>query len=875
MWACRLTVVVALALVAQVAAGPAWADPNPSAPTVVDELANDTSPPLGAAPSAPDGWPSLSAFPGTGGGDLLGPVMSFDGVRNSDNKNTMTPPDAEGDVGPFDYVQWVNLSLSVYNKQGQQLLSPLAGNEVWRNFGAPGSPAQSCESFNKGDPVVLYDQLENRWLLSQFAWSGTSEMTRKSPYVQCIAVSATPDPLGPYHRYAFEMPSDAFEMPNDRLWNDEPKIGMWPTAYVMTDTALEWPSNVADGSDVFAFQRRRMLDGLPAKALHVFVPGVWPLLPGDLDGPGEPPGGAGLRQLGAPLVVGLAGMHSEDPTEAARSALELWRFQLNFETPAGAALVGPTVILTDPFHAYPCPNDACIDQTDPAQQVAALSDRLMFRAEVRRLQDYDVLSLTHTVRVDDPRRAGIRWYELASTDGTFTILRQGTYAPDGDSRWIGSVAVDEAGNVGLGFSVAGRDLDPSIGFTGIAKDPSSTASRESRLAVGGAAQTADFRWGDYESLTVDPVDDCTFWLTNEYYPANAKSWYTRIGSFRFPDCGPQPAISGPVGRPPQEGDLLTAEPGEWPKLHGATFRYRWRRCSAEAAAGACQDIADGPTYRLTAADVDSRVRFVVSASSSRGTASALSPPTEVVKPLPPPPGATVDLVVTSVGPPVRASPGTASSLVFHVANGSGVTATGVHVTLAASLRLKILATSDRGSCTPTAVVDCNLDFLPAGRTATITVTATELGQGRRGRFTVTTSASSTQLDPNPASNRVSTPVTYVTPPVLAAVAPVGVAVRAKVVVLTARVSGDEAMMLEARVKSAAGRTVRLLGGSLVAGTKLMQRATVAKGEIARAGTFGVRLRVRRSAVPSGQYQIVLGATDADGLHGQLALPFQR
>lgn len=870
MSAVRLTLVVAVVLAGQVAVTPALADTSPTVPILVDELAHDTSSPLAAAPPpfAAAAWPFLPSLSGTGGGTLLGPIQSFEGVSNADNgPDRFVPADPEGDVGRSDYVQWANKSLSVYNKTGLRLFGPLAGSDVWQGFGeasADQSTAQLCESTNRGDPVVLYDQLADRWLLSQFAWRSNAR-GQEPPFVQCFAVSATPDPLGPYHRYAFQVPED-------RL-NDYSKVGLWPNAYVMTDIATDPSTEQAVGTGVFALERSKMLQGQPARAVYVLMLGAPPLLPGDLDGGAAPPAGGTPRPLGPPLLVGV----DDTALGAPRDALELWRFTPDFDAPEQSLLTAPQFLATQPF-SNPCGTAVCLSvrQEGTGLLLDALSDRLMFRAEVRRLPGFDALALTHTVKADSSGRAGLRWYELVSTGGTYTIARQGTYAPtsDLDDRWLGSIAIDRAGNLGLGFSLAGTNLDPSIGYTGISATGGTADSGEARLVVGGRSQSTVGRWGDYSSVTVDPVDGCTFWLTNEYYAADAPSgdsWQTRIGSFRFPGCGEQPTIPGiPANRPPQEGDLLSAQaPG--PALPGQVVEYRWRRCDGDAAAGACADIASGPTYRLTAADIDSRIRLVASTSSSAGTTSALSSPTAVVRPQPPPPGAAVDLVLSPVGVVAPARPGANTTLVLHVANGSSFNATDVHVVLVPSPGLQLSASADRGpGCAEGATVDCDLDFLPAGRTSTVTVLGTA---AERGRFTIEATASAAQHDPTPDSNAASATAVFATPPLLTPLGAVGLDVRARVVVVSARISSDEAAKLAVDVESAAGGwPLRLLAGSSVAGTPLAHRGPVAHGRIGAPGSFGLRLRLRKAAALAARdYRIVVRATDADGLRSAIVL----
>src|SRR5262249_44558558 len=143
-----------------------------------------------------------------------------------------------GAAGPNHYVQWVNEAFAVFDKTtGAILYGPAAGNTLWQGFGGP------CETYNDGDPIVLYDHIANRWLFSQFA------VTQGSPYLQCVAVSQTPDPLGSYYRYSFSY----------TLFNDYPKFGIWPDAYYVTQNLFQ--GNTFKGSNVCAYDRSRMLSG--------------------------------------------------------------------------------------------------------------------------------------------------------------------------------------------------------------------------------------------------------------------------------------------------------------------------------------------------------------------------------------------------------------------------------------------------------------------------------------------------------------------------------------------------------------------------------------------------------------------------------------
>ncbi len=169
----------------------------------------------------------------------------------------------------------------------------------------------------------------------------------------------------------------------------------------------------------------------------------------------------------------------------------------------------------------------------------------MYRLAYRNIGGHDTLVVNHSVAVASAvkgkktTRAAIRWYELRGTGGTFSVFQQGTFAPDDAHRWMGSMAMDKVGNIAVGYSKSSSSMNPAIFYTGRAPtDAAGTLQTEAQLKLGTGSQTANLsRWGDYSSLSLDPVDDCTMWYTTEYLAANGTfNWHTAINSFKFPNC---------------------------------------------------------------------------------------------------------------------------------------------------------------------------------------------------------------------------------------------------------------------------------------------------------------------------------------------------
>jgi hypothetical protein len=424
------------------------------------------------------------------------PLQNFAGVGNRDG---VYPPDTNGDVGPNHFVQWVNLSFQIWNKSGVSLYGPANGNTLWTGFGG------ACEAQNAGDPVVLYDLIADRWLMSQF--------TSSNPYGECIAISQTGDPTGVYNRYFFQFSTTVFY--------DYPHLGVWPDGYYMG--ANRFTATYQGGAAV-VFDRAKMLVGQPATFQAFNTATTYgTLLPSDLDGATSPPAGSPNYFL-----------------SKGSTALNLFKFKVNWTTPSSSTFTGPTTLAVTAYNSL-CPSSrSCIAQPSTTVKLDGLGDRLMHRVAYRNFGTYETLVANHSVTASGGQ-AGVRWYEVRNPNGAASIFQQGTYAPDATNRWLGSAAMDGNGDIALGYSASSSSVFPSIRYTGrLASDPLGTLPQGEATLIGGSgSQTGSAsRWGDYAMMAVDPADDCTFWFTTEYMATTGTaSWSTRIGSFKFPSCG--------------------------------------------------------------------------------------------------------------------------------------------------------------------------------------------------------------------------------------------------------------------------------------------------------------------------------------------------
>ncbi len=415
------------------------------------------------------------------------------------------PPDTEGTVGATQYVQWVNLSFAVFNKStGALVYGPAAGNTLWSGFGG------GCQNNNDGDPIVQYDKAAQRWIFTQFSISTT-------PYLQCVAVSTTSDATGSYYRYSFQQPN----------FPDYPKLGVWPDAYYITFNMFSSAGSFLGGR-ACAFDRSNMLAGAAATQICFQLSSTYGgLLPADLDGSTPPPSGSPN-----PLVA-----FGNDS-----ASLDIWKFHVDFITPTNSTFVHSNIPVPA-FVAACSGGGTCIPQSGTSQLLDSLADRLMYRLAYRNFGDHESLVLNHSVNAGTS--VGVRWYELRNISGTPTLYQSGTYAPDSNYRWMGSIAMDKFGDIALGYSVSSSSMHPAIRYTGrVPTDALGTLEAENTILNGSGSQTLGLsRWGDYSAMAVDPSDDCTFWYTNEYLKINGTfNWSTQIASFRFPSCSSAPPV---------------------------------------------------------------------------------------------------------------------------------------------------------------------------------------------------------------------------------------------------------------------------------------------------------------------------------------------
>ncbi|NQT76805.1 MAG: T9SS type A sorting domain-containing protein [Bacteroidetes bacterium] len=426
-----------------------------------------------------------------------GPLLGFEGVGNV---NGVYPPDTDGDVGPNHYFQMINLSFAIWDKQGNKLYGPVNNSTLWQGFVGPWTGT------NDGDPIILYDEAADRWMATQFALN-----TSNGVKYQLIAVSQTPDPLGEWYRYAFAMVA----------FNDYPKFSVWNDAYYASWNMFGSYTRVG----VAAFERDEMLIGNPNARMVYYdqSASTFGMLPADFDGTPPPAGTPGFF------------IHLRNFSD---HKMEIYEFDVDWNNTANSSFTLSTTLSPSTYST----NVGGVPQPNTTQKLDDLSVFLMYRLQYRNFGSHESMVTNHTI--SNSGRAAVRWYELRKTSGNWSIYQEGTYAPDVVERWMGSIAMNGNGDIGLGYSVSNASVFPSIRYTGRRDgDPLGQMTiAEVEVKSGLSSQTGIDRWGDYSCMSVDPVDDSTFWFTTEY--RKSSNWGTHVISFDLGPLIPPTAYAG-------------------------------------------------------------------------------------------------------------------------------------------------------------------------------------------------------------------------------------------------------------------------------------------------------------------------------------------
>jgi len=460
------------------------------------------------------------------------PTRSFEGMSYAANGNGH-PPDTNGDVGPHHFIQSINTSIAIYRKTDGVALATFGFN----TFMSQGHFGNVCDNHNFGDPVVLYDSFEDRWVITDFAFqlNGSGDVINPPGAFECIAVSRSGDPVsGGWNFYSVNTTGGLGDYPKLGIWPDGLYLSVNLFGYRATDPYLR--------PRLYAFNKKQMYAGVASPQVVLFdMPAEdFTVLPANARLQlGTPP-------AGAPNYFVELGKYFD--------AISVFKFHVDWTTPANSTLTGEIAASTATDFALLDTGAGSTDVSSPVNPLDSLAYRTMMQNQYTNIGGVESLWNVDTVGAGNPLTSGVssstaapRFYQVTVTGGVVApaTVQAFTFSPDARHRFVPSVAVDRAGNMAMGYSVSSGSLNPALRYAGrLATDPPNAITQtETSLIEGGGTQSGTCggstctRWGDYSTMTVDP-DGCTFWFTSEYYATTGLNHHTRIGAFAYPSCVP-------------------------------------------------------------------------------------------------------------------------------------------------------------------------------------------------------------------------------------------------------------------------------------------------------------------------------------------------
>ena len=477
-----------------------------------------------------DAVEQASVEPGTPytlGANIMGVGNGFPGYSVPD-----APPDTNMAVGDTQILQWVNVSYTICSKTSPYSCGPaIQGNTLWGNLGG------ICASNNDGDIIAQFDNVAHRWVLAQNVFTGN--------FGVCLAVSTTADATGTYYLYQFPVVNAGFP--------DYPKWGIWPTGYFETWNNFGPGGSGFVGPVLCAYNSAKLLvgDKTAEQICHQYPSTASEpedsLLPGDRDSATAPPSGQDEFAIGSlgdvdNAHLSLYSAHIIDPTN--------WSKGATFTGDNNSQLLSIASFTPACNGNY---GGACVPQEGISDMVDSLGDRLMYRFAYWNDDGGKSPKQHWFVNMDVTAtggQIGVRWMEITAPQTvvqptSLSVFQQGTFAPDGVWRWMGSVARDKVGDIVIGYSKScgnscpgGTPTYPSIAVAGrTPAAPLGTMQGEGLIVAGAGSQPGTSnRWGDYSSMRIDQ-DGCTFWYTTEYYTTTQQfDWSTRIASGKLKNC---------------------------------------------------------------------------------------------------------------------------------------------------------------------------------------------------------------------------------------------------------------------------------------------------------------------------------------------------
>jgi hypothetical protein len=472
-------------------------------------------------------------------------VTTFEGIDASQVAKPQLDVDPNGAIGTKQFMEWTNNYYQAYDKVtfAPVWSAPQAGATPWVTNGVT-----NCTSIS-GDGIIIFDRLASRWVIA-------AHNAGSSTYYYCVAISNTDDLKSPtlaWHTYGFPLNSIlGSNSQGTTYFPDWPKLATWPDAYYLGIDLNDVNNGFREvGVVACALDRTNMLTGGTPNPPQCFrdpstVTGSLylrhSLQPADVEGTTPPP-------AGAPEFFASIQNPPADGVTTTSSTFNLWQFHVDWTNPANSTFSQSTVSapsFTPGCYSASVPaNTVCVPEPTTStslQPIDSVGDRFMFRFAYRNFGSYQSYLISHTVQTGTGvgSQTGIRWYELRGS-GIPSLFQSGTINPDNSTyRFMPSMAQDQAGNAAVGYSVSSASIHPGMSASWWNLQNQTTPA-ELSLFSGAGDQENTYHWGDYSSMTVDPVGDCAFWYVNEYFSANQIGtgkaiWQTRISTFSIPSC---------------------------------------------------------------------------------------------------------------------------------------------------------------------------------------------------------------------------------------------------------------------------------------------------------------------------------------------------
>lgn len=420
---------------------------------------------------------------------------NFVGASNSESG--FFPPDPTGAVGPDHYVHSVNSIVKIFDKAGNLEVGPVSLS------------AFLGINSNAGDPIVLYDQLADRWVVSEFGSLNNS---------LAIGVSETNDPAGAYNVYQYVFSG----------FPDYPKYGVWHDGYYGTVNLN------GQTTQAFVMDRAEMLAGAADPQIQIFNLPQIVVNPNQVKSPGA------VSLLGTSVDTSAPGYitYLQDDgwtSQITFDHLKIWEIDVDWDNPNNSTVSQPLELPTDPFDAGELfgNGNGAIRQPGTSQRLAGHGGIISFPTYYRSFADHNSWLITFNTFIDANETGGIRWIELRNDDvSDWSIFQEGTYSiADDNSRLMSSASMDAAGNIAMGYTTASENLAVSLRYTGrFDGDPLGEMTvAETVIIDGPGVRTNSNRYGDYSHMSIDP-NNFTFWFTSDYFSSN-NFWATQVASF--------------------------------------------------------------------------------------------------------------------------------------------------------------------------------------------------------------------------------------------------------------------------------------------------------------------------------------------------------